>query len=213
MALISAGDLEPARDVALRNIRALAELAREGYPIVCTEPTSAVALKQEYPLLVDHPDVDVVAERVIEAGAFLEQLHLQGKLRTDFTPLNLIAGYHTPCHLRALGAGTPLLRLLTLIPGLQLRMIEKGCSGMAGAYGLTNENFATSIRLGWGLISRMREGDLDIGLTECCSCKIQMEQGTETPTLHPLKLLALSYGLMPEIRQRLAPATKKLVVT
>ena len=28
---------------------------------------------------------------------------------------------------------------------------------------------------------------------------MQMEQGTTKPTIHPLKLLALAYGLMPEI--------------
>jgi hypothetical protein len=33
-----------------------------------------------------------------------------------------------------------------------------------------------------------------------------MEQGTSKPTLHPLKLLALAYGLLPEIgRPRQAP--------
>jgi Fe-S oxidoreductase len=213
MALISAGDLDAAREVARQNVHALADVAREGYAIVCSEPTAAVALKHEYPMLLDHPDVQVVAGRVIEAGAFLEHLHVEGRLKTDFAPLRLVAGYHTPCHLTALGTGTSLFRMLALIPGLELHKIEKGCSGMAGAYGLTSENFATSIRLGWGLISRMRESDLDIGLTECCSCKIQMEQGTATPTLHPLKLMALSYGLMPEIRQKLSAATRKLVVT
>ena len=74
---------------------------------------------------------------------------------------------------------------------------------MAGAWGLTQENFKTSIQMGWGLISRMRDGSFDIGATECSSCKMQMEQGTSAPTLHPLKLLALAYGLMPEIRGRL----------
>jgi Fe-S oxidoreductase len=84
---------------------------------------------------------------------------------------------------------------------------------MAGAFGLTEKNFPTSIRIGWGLISRMRGDDLTIGTTECSSCKMQMEQGTTTPTLHPIKLLALSYGLMPEIRNKLKPASRKLVVT
>ena len=32
-----------------------------------------------------------------------------------------------------------------------------------------------------------------------------MEQGTETPTVHPLKLLAYAYGLMPEIEIKLQP--------
>jgi Fe-S oxidoreductase len=213
MAMISAGDLEAARDVAEENVRALAEYAREGYPIVCTEPSAALALKHEYPMLLDHPDVELVASRVIEAGAFLEARHRAGKLRTDFQPLDLDAGYHTPCHLKAIGGGTALAELLTLIPGLRVHRIESGCSGMAGAYGLTEENFRTSIRLGWGLISRMRQDDLDIGTTECSSCKMQMEQGTATPTLHPLKLLALAYGLMPEIREKLKPSTRKLLVT
>ena len=83
---------------------------------------------------------------------------------------------------------------------------------MAGAWGLTRQNFRDSIRIGWGLISRMRAGDLVAGVTECSSCRMQMEQGTETPTLHPIKLLALAYGLMPEIRRRLKPSRNKLVV-
>ena len=55
----------------------------------------------------------------------------------------------------------------------------------------------------------MRSDDLAIGTTECSSCKLQMEQGTTTPTVHPLKLLALSYGLMPEIREKLKAGDKK----
>ena len=33
-----------------------------------------------------------------------------------------------------------------------------------------------------------------------------MQQDSDTPTLHPLKLMALAYGLIPEIRQRLPEA-------
>jgi Fe-S oxidoreductase len=213
MAMVSAGDLEAARELAELNLRELAELAREGCPIVCTEPAAALCLKHEYPMLMDHPDIEFLQSQVIEAGAFLEALHRQGRLRTDFHPLELDVGYHTPCHLKALGAGTPLANLLRLIPQLKLHTIHEGCSGMAGAYGLAKENFRSSIRIGWGLISRMRAGDLTVGATECSSCKMQMEQGTATPTLHPLKLLALAYGVMPELREKLRPSRKKLVVT
>ncbi len=213
MAMISAGDLDAARKVAERNIRELSELAREGIPIVCTEPAAALCLKVEYPRLLDHPDVQVVANQVVEATSFLAGLAEKQQLRTDFGPLPLTAAYHTPCHLKALTNTPPVLDLLKLIPELNVVSIEKGCSGMAGAYGLSKDNFATSIRIGWELISRMRETDVTIGLTECSSCKMQMEQETTTPTLHPLKLLALSYGLMPELRHRLKRATKKLIVT
>ena len=84
---------------------------------------------------------------------------------------------------------------------------------MAGAFGLTRENFETSLQIGDDLIRRMAEEDLEIGCTECSSCKLQMEQGTSTATLHPLKLMALAYGLMPELQDRLKPGKKRLVVT
>ncbi len=213
MAMISAGDLDAAREVATTNLRVLGDYAREGHQILCTEPSAALCLKQEYPALLDHPDVKLVADQTLEAGVFLESLYQEGKLKTDFTSLALDAGYHTPCHQKALSGSSPLARLLTLIPDLRLHTIDKGCSGMAGAYGLTSQNFQTSIKLGWGLISRMRDGDFTIGTTECASCKIQMEQGTTIPTLHPLKLLAYSYGLMPKIANKLQRTTEKLIIS
>ena len=42
---------------------------------------------------------------------------------------------------------------------------------------------------------------------------MQMEQGTSKPTVHPLKLLALAYGLMPEISGLLTKRGEELVVT
>ncbi len=213
MAMISAGDLDAARRIAEQNMRQLIELARERHTIVCTEPAAALCLKTEYPRLLDHPDVEMLASQVIEAGAFLKQLHERGELNTSFSPLDFEAGYHTPCHLKALDQGSPLSDLLKLIPNLRVNRIEEGCSGMAGAFGLTRENFKTSIRIGWDLISRMRSNEFRFGTTECSSCKLQMEQGTNTPTIHPVKLMALAYGLMPEIRDRLKPMTKKLVIS
>ena len=213
MAMISAGDFAAARDIALTNIRELAELAREGYRIICTEPAAAIALTQEYPRVIEHPDVQLIAKQVIEAGAFLEELHHQGKLKTDFKPLAYRFGYHTPCHLKALGRGTPLQELMKLIPELTMVPIEEGCSGMAGPYGMARDTFERSLELGAKLIERMQHPDFDYGTTECASCKMQMEQGTTMPTLHPLKILALAYGLMPEIEAKLRPNNQKLVVS
>jgi len=209
MSLIAAGDLDAARELAEKNVRVLAGWARDGYKIVCTEPTAALCLKQEYPYLLDHPDLPALSEQVIDAGSYLDQLRRQGRLRTDFKPVEIQAVYHTPCHVKALEAGTPLADLTASIPDLQLKRIEKGCSGMAGVYGISVENFRSSLRIGWDLMSTMHEGSHAIGVTECSSCKIQMEQRTNKPTLHPLKLLALAYGIMPELQMRLQPTRRK----
>ena len=206
MAMITAGDLDSARRLAEWNLRELGELAREGHRIVCSEPSAVVCLQQEYPRLVNHPDAPAVAEQVIEAGTFLAELHATGQLSLDFQELEIVAGYHTPCHLKALGDQSSLRDLLGLIPGLQVSTIDSGCSGMAGAWGIAHENFVTSIEIGRPLISRMQQGDLGIGTTECSGCRLQMQQASHTPTLHPLKLMALAYGLIPEIEQHLPQA-------
>ncbi|MBI1312200.1 FAD-binding protein [bacterium] len=196
MALVSAGDLDAARSVAEDNIRELASLAREGLTIVCTEPAAALCLTQDYPMLLDHPDVPVVAQQTVEAGDFLRSLYRDGKLKTDFGPLPLRVGYHTPCHLKALRRGEPLHDLLNLIPELEVVSLDKGCSGMAGTFGLSRNTFAESLEIGRDLIERMQQPDLILGTSECSSCRLQMEQSTATPSVHPLKLLAAAYGLI-----------------
>jgi FAD/FMN-containing dehydrogenase/Fe-S oxidoreductase len=210
MALISAGDFAAARELAEENIRVLAPLAREGHRIVCTEPSAVVCLKREYPFLLDHPDVEVVSKQTIEAGAFLAELDAVGKFDRQLHPLKLALGYHTPCHVRSETPQEPFRQLLALIPGLELHKIDSGCSGMAGVWGLSAENFRTSVRIGWPLISGMRDERLAGGTTECSSCRLQMEQGTTKPTLHPLKLLAASYaGRMPTLPK----STNRLLTT
>lgn len=203
MAMVAVGDLAAAREVAEVNVAELCESAREGFPIVCTEPSAALCLTQEYPLLLGNADAEVVASQTSDAGTFLWQLHQQGKLKTDFTPLDLTVAYHTPCHVKALGDHVGLCNLLQLIPELNVLRIEKGCSGMAGTFGLASEHFEQSLQIGQPLIQEMRTIDAVAGVTDCSSCRMQMEQEASVPTVHPLKILALAYGLMPELQNAL----------
>jgi len=213
MAAFSSGDLETARADAERNVQILAEFARDGCPIVCTEPSAAVCLKYDYPLLIDHPDAQLVADQVQDAGQFLKNLHAQGKLRQDFQPIRGRAIYHTPCHIKTLSHESALAEIVSWIPGLDVHRIEAGCSGMAGVFGLQRRNFEQSLAIGRDLLGRLHGEPWDFGLTECSSCKWQMEQTVDRPTVHPLKLLALSYGLMPEIADRLRPNPRRLLTS
>ena len=212
MAMISAGDLDSARELAQTNVDALAESARDGLRILCTEPTAALCLKHEYPRILNHPDVDVVADQVVEAGTFLRGLHAKQRLGTDFQDVPLKLGYHLPCHLRFLETQSPLAELIQLIPGIELERIQQGCSGMAGAFGVTAANFEKSVAIGAGLIAEMQRPDFTAGATECSSCQLQMLQNSSTPTAHPIKILALAYGLMPELKRQLNPIRRGLRV-
>ncbi|NLF06799.1 MAG: anaerobic glycerol-3-phosphate dehydrogenase subunit C, partial [Pirellulaceae bacterium] len=198
MPAIACGALDRARRLAAHNVALLAEAIRQGYHVVATEPAAALCLQREYPQLLDEDDARLVAENSSEAGSFLWNLHTLGNLQLDFKPLNMTLGYHAPCHLLALEAGLPGMNLLGLIPALQVRNIESGCSGMAGTFGLARKNFRTSLRVGLKLFSRLRDSDIQAGVTECSACKTQMEQGADKPTYHPITLLAMAYGLIPK---------------
>ncbi len=212
-AAIACGDLDLARRLARQNVTLLAEAVRQGYHIITTEPAAAVTLVREYGYLFDDDDVRLVSQNTSEACTYLWRMHTMGKLQLDLRPINATVGYHLPCRLKALNVGAPGECLLRLIPGLTVHLCEEGCSGMAGTFGLHRKNYRASLRAGWDLIGRLRDPDIQAGATECCACKLQMEQATTKPTVHPLKLLAISYGLLPEAAHLLNTPSEDLLVT
>ena len=213
MAAIASGALDVAQRLARRNVRVLAEAVRQGYHVVVTEPAAAVCLKHEYLNLTDDDDARLVADNTSEACTYLWKMHTMGKLQLDLKPINATLAYHMPCRLKALRVGAPGENLLRLIPGLTVHHVEEGCSGMAGTFGMKAEHYRKSLRAGWPLISRLRDPNLQAGTTECSTCKMQMEQGTTKPTVHPIKLLAHAYGRMPEVASLLTTPGEELFVT
>ncbi|MBN9518272.1 FAD-binding protein [bacterium] len=208
---LAQGDLETARELAVRNVRALVDFARDGYRIVCSEPTAALTLAQDYLLLLDDPDAAAVAAATTELTTFLGELHAAGRLRTDFRPLDLTLGHHVPCHLKALRGAVSGPGLLGLIPGVTVRTIDVSCSGMAGPWGLAEANYDASLRAGRRMIDEFDRPGILYGATECGSCRLQMQEGTGKRTLHPVQYLAHAYGLMPELTTRLQTPLGELV--
>lgn len=212
MAPLAVGDVEAARETLQHNLRLFAEPAREGYPILCSEPTAAFLFRHDALNLLDDPDARMVAERIVEATAYLEDLHRAGRLRTDFRSLDFSVGHHVPCHLKALGRQPAAPSLLALIPHLQVRTIDVSCSGMAGTFGLKAENYTLSLQAGRPMLEALAQPGIDHGSTECSTCRLQMEDGTRKRTLHPVQYLALAYGLLPELARRLHDPIRGLVL-
>jgi FAD/FMN-containing dehydrogenase/Fe-S oxidoreductase len=212
MAALIVGDVDHARDQALANLRVLANAVRDGYTVVCSEPTAALMLRQEYVKLTEDLDAELVAAHTMDVGQYLLGLDGRGQLPRPHEPLHARVGYHQPCHLRALDVGTPGLEILRNVLGLDVEFINRGCSGMGGTYGLARERFWTSLRAGRGLLRRLRDDDIEIGATECGACRIQMEQGATKRTLHPIKLLSLGYGLNPSLRRHFKEPKPRYVV-
>jgi Fe-S oxidoreductase len=211
MAALAYGDVESAREAAAYNVRTLAELVRDGYTVVCSEPTAALALTHDYLHLLDDPDATLVAANTVELTTLLGGLHAAGELRTAFRELPVGIGHHVPCHLKALGRPPAAPGLLRLIPGARVHTIDVSCSGMAGTWGLKAENHAASLAAGKPMLDELRRPRVLYGSTECGSCRLQMQDGSGKRALHPVQYLALAYGLMPELEEKLTRPLRKLL--
>jgi len=201
IAALANGDLEQARHMARRNIEELRPFAEAGYAILSTEPTATLVLRDEYPDLVGADEAEPVARAVTDASDYVERLLAQdgAKASEDLVPVAACVGYHAPCHLKALRIGKPSLTLLRRIPGLNVVEIERGCCGMAGTWGMKHANYDRSMTIGEGLVDALLAPEIEFGVTDCSTCAMQMTHGVATrgvhkPTVHPLKLLARSYG-------------------
>jgi Fe-S oxidoreductase len=210
-AALARGDLDAARDAALRNVRVFADLAREGYRIVSPEPTAALMLTQDYLDILDDPDAGAVASNTVELTRYLGELHAAGRLRTDFRKLDVTLGHHIPCHLKALRGPTSSPALMSLVPGLRVHTIDAGCSGMGGTWGLKATNYATSLAAGAGMFAELNRPRVLFGSTECSACRLQMQEGSGKRTLHPVQYLAYAYGLLSDLEPRLARPLGRLV--
>ncbi|MBR5161321.1 MAG: 4Fe-4S dicluster domain-containing protein, partial [Thermoguttaceae bacterium] len=214
LSALTMGMRDKAAAIARHNVNILADAIRDSCDIVCVEPADTYCIKYEYPALLDRdPDARLVSENIYDLSQYLWALHLDGRLNLKFQSINMTIGYHAPCRLRALNIGYPTVNLLRLIPGLNVETIEAGCCGMAGLYGLQAKNYYNSIKIGMPLITQLRKPAIQASTTDCSSCRIAMEHKSTKPCIHPIKILACSYGIMPEIIETLRRPARDNVLT
>ncbi len=202
--MLSNGEFQAAERYHRGNVARLAGFGMAGYPIVGTSTSCTLTLKEEAPELLDKEDEGTLALKYATWDIFewlRDELHQQGKLRTDFQPLTqdgstMVLPYHAPCQYRAHRIGKPAMDIMALIPGLELRESHARCCGIAGTYGYKAEKYQISMDVGKELFDFVADQG-PVQLTACDSetCRWQLEHGTHLPSRHPIEILAAAYGL------------------
>ncbi len=183
--LIANGFFDKAHKQAQSNVAAMRE---NTLPIIATSSTCTFTLRDEYPHLLDVDNSDL-RDRVELATRWIwKQLDAGKTLPLRRLPLKVV--YHTPCHMEKMGWSLYTLELLRLIPGLQLEVLDSQCCGIAGTYGFKSENYAVSQAIGAPLFRQIEESGADIVVTDCETCKWQIEMSTRKRCEHPLTVLA-----------------------
>lgn len=193
MPYIQYGFLRKAVKVAERNVESLAGYVRDGYMVVCTEPTAAYCLKHAYPRLLGSPESQLVSENTFEFCHFIYIHGLVDKLGRARRGRRVF--YHYPCHAREASPGAPAARILERI-GHAVTLHDYGCCGMAGTWGMRRgaEGYDISIEIGKRVCRIIRSYEPEMIATESSVCKLQLEQLSGLEAIHPVSLMLESVG-------------------
>ena len=187
------GDVKRARKDLLFNANHLAKAVRDGYKIICSEPSAALCLKTELRHFVSGPDIKLISENTYELMSYLLGLLTQGKLHPPTKPVIEEYVYHLPCHLCAVGDGTASIRLLRELCEINVVDLKAGCCGLAGTFGMQKKNYELSSQIASGLKEALEKTQTKYVLTECAACKMQIEHISDKIVRHPMKILAEAY--------------------
>lgn len=191
VALISNGLIKQAQKQARTNINSIRKSVLEKkMPVIATSSTCTFTIRDEYPHLLDIDNADV-REDVELATRYIYRLLSQKKTKLNFkTGQKIKVAYHTPCHMEKLGWAYYSIELLKLIPNIELTILDSQCCGIAGTYGFKKENYKTSQDIGEPLFKQIEALDIDYVVTDCETCKWQIEMSTSKPCEHPISILA-----------------------
>lgn len=191
VALISNGLIKQAQKQARTNINSIRKSVLEKkIPVIATSSTCTFTIRDEYPHLLDIDNADV-REDVELATRYIYRLLSQKKTKLNFkTGQKIKVAYHTPCHMEKLGWAYYSIELLKLIPNIELTILDSQCCGIAGTYGFKKENYKTSQDIGEPLFKQIEALDIDYVVTDCETCKWQIEMSTSKRCEHPISILA-----------------------
>jgi glycerol-3-phosphate dehydrogenase subunit C len=136
-------------------------------------------------------DNDDTREGISLATRYLYRLIESGKVKLAFRKdFKMRAAYHTACHMEKMGWAVYSIELMKMIPGMDMTVLNSNCCGIAGTYGFKKENYERSQKIGSGLFDQINSLKPDSVITDCETCKWQIEMSTGYPVINPVSILA-----------------------
>ncbi len=197
MPKLELGDLDTVQKLKEKNLPSLVQLARDGYAILTPVPSCTLMFKQELPLMFpEDADLKMVSESMWDPFEYLALRNADGLLKKDFKQSLGKVSYHVPCHLRVQNIGARTRELLQLVPDTKVNMVER-CAGHDGTWGVKNEYFEMSMKIGKPVFKAMAQSEPDYVSSDCpiAGRHILQGMGTDTAKQHPISLLRIAYGL------------------
>ena len=189
----SQGNLDFATRVAKHNISLLlnAEPGRtSNTPILFLEPSCYSMFVEDYREL-DVAGVDAVAPRCFLFEKFVDEQLSREPQSTSFTSGDQNFAVHAHCHAKSLLNPGFMAGLIERLPGRKATVLDTGCCGMAGAFGMLHEKYDLSLQVGADLINKIRQQPANTEIVASgTSCRHQITDLTEVHPKHMAEILA-----------------------
>lgn len=190
---ISTGQLNTARRMIRRSIKAVEPFTRLGVPIVGLEPSCTGVFRSDAAELLRDKKrmplsrVEEVAESTYTLAELLRQYRPQWT-PPDLSGTEIVAQPH--CHQHAVLGWQADEDLLTEA-GAQVRSVG-GCCGLAGNFGVERGHYEVSVKVAENsLLPAVREASDDaVVLADGFSCRTQLDQLADQRALHLAELLS-----------------------
>lgn len=160
-------------------------------PIIFLEPSCYSMFVDEYRQM-KIPNADTVADRCVLFEHFMYELLSREPEALPFKRNGgMKVAIHGHCHSKALTDAKIMPRLVALIPDARVQMLETGCCGMAGAFGMMEDKYEVSMSVAQPLVDKIKA--LEPGthmVASGTSCRHQITHATPTEPLHMAELLA-----------------------
>ena len=191
----SSGLVEEAKLEARRMLDALQPFVERGIPIIGLEPSCLLSLRDEFLVMGLGPDAEKLAANSFLLEEFLAAEQEAGNLALKLKPLaHKRALVHGHCHQKAFAVMPALNKALSLVPGLEVEVIESSCCGMAGSFGYEAEHYNYSMDMAeLSLLPAVRAADeSSLIVANGVSCRGQIRHGASREALHIARVLEMA---------------------
>jgi FAD/FMN-containing dehydrogenase/Fe-S oxidoreductase len=190
----SNGLLDEAKVEARRMLAALKPFIERGVPIIGLEPSCLLTLRDEYLALLPGEETRKLSELALMFEEFLARELEAGRLELPLQSIeNKRALVHGHCHQKAFSVLSPVNKVLSLIPELEVKMIESSCCGMAGSFGYEKEHYETSMQMAsLDLFPAIETDEDSLLVADGTSCRSQIQHGTRREALHVARVLQMA---------------------
>ena len=184
----SQGNLAEASRLGAHNL-ALLNQAGDDTPILFLEPSCYSMFIEDYAEL--KLDSAAVAERCFLFQDFIEQVLASDPSALRFQTRSERVVVHIHCHIKSLSRRESIQSLGERLPGRSISVLDTGCCGMAGAFGMLKSKYDLSLKIAEPLIRELKAQPFGtIFVTSGASCRQQVLHLTPIKSKHVAELLA-----------------------